>query len=138
MKPSASLPVRIDMRKSMAVTLLLMLVAIPSLSASTFWKRGYSSMSESESVRDATETKVFRHKLRSDRTGTHLKVTVGLNGGTALLKVRDSEGTVRWERTFTTGETSAQQQIDGKPGVWQIELRLNKATGRYSVSLVDF
>ena len=117
---------------------LLLTAPSPLLFGSGFFESGFSMMGQSDSFRDATETRVFTHKISDQRKGTRLKAKLALKKGEATVRLLDASGTVRWEKTFGQGETSVEQSFNGGPGVWRVELQLKDTSGRYNIRLVDF
>jgi hypothetical protein len=118
----------------MIVALLMLPFARPASS----WNFTYSAMSESDSVRRATETKLFRHELKARRKGTRLRVHLSLDQGAARVTLEDPHGKVRWDHAFKAGNATVEETFDGPSGMWRIAMNLKDATGRYAVSLVDY
>jgi hypothetical protein len=127
-------------RRSAAV-LFVSLAAITMLAvsgpahASGFW---YSAMSESDSFRNATETRVFKHSVRDRAEGTRLRLALKIEQGEAVVALLDPSGTNQFQRTFQAGKVSTEEKFRGKPGEWQVRVDFKGATGRYAIKLVDF
>ena len=100
-----------------------------------FALQGYSAMTESESFKDKTIVKVFKHDVRKSWTGARLNVSLHLDSGDAVVRLIDDAGTVRWQQAFASGgDANVQQTLDGT-GLWKVELQLKKASGRYTIKL---
>jgi hypothetical protein len=97
--------------------------------------KGYSAMSESESFRAASETKVFKHTIVAPWTAARLKVAMRVERGGATVRLIDAKGATRWEKTFEKGGGSIDETFPGN-GLWRVELRLRDATGDYEIRLV--
>ena len=104
-----------------------------SAAATEYW---YSAFSHSDSIANATETKLFKHKFSSPAAGARLKVSLKLTGGAATIRLVDPTGQKRYEQTFRAGEASIEETFKGKTGEWQISVDFRHASGRYSLSLV--
>ena len=114
-------------------SLLALLVFVALNATAGFW---YSGLSDSDSVRNATETKVFKHELRQPAVGARLTVGLKLSEGEAVVRLIDPAGTKRYEKTFRAGRASIEETFHGGVGQWQISVDFQRATGRYSVKLV--
>ena len=110
-------------------------VLLATANASAFW---YSAMSENDSVKGATETKVFTHKLAEQAEGTELELSLRLKQGQAVVTLIDPTGAARYRQTFNAGRSHVEETFRGKQGQWQVRVEFKGATGRYSVKLVDF
>jgi hypothetical protein len=117
-------------RRQIACVLLLMTIVVPS-----YARTGYSAMSETESFHTSSETKVFKHRISAPWTGARLKVAMRVEQGGATLRLVDASGSIRWEKTFESGEASIDETFSGK-GIWRVDLRLRNATGRYKIQLI--
>jgi hypothetical protein len=123
------------MRSKQAVIRLVMVFAFAAIALHVYAKIGYSSMSETENVHAASETKVFKHAISSPWTGARLKVVMRVDQGAAVLRLIDANGSTRLEKTFGSGEGSVDQTFTGG-GVWRVELQLKNTTGRYAIHLI--
>lgn len=117
------------------LALALVLFTVPAAFAAGFW---YSATSESDSVRGASETKVFRHTLSERAEGTELRVKLRLREGEAVVTLLDPAGKARFRKTFAKGKSTVEETFGRLNGEWRVQLELARATGSYSVSLVDY
>ena len=124
-----------DMRASRLFVSSALILLAASAFASGIW---YSAMSESDSVRNATETKTFEHPVSDRAEGTRLGVSLNLHQGEALVTLTDPAGKTRFQRTFRAGKSSVEQDFRGDHGRWRIHVAFKGATGRYTFKLVDF
>jgi hypothetical protein len=99
---------------------------------------GISGMLESDSVKNATGQRVFKHNLSNEKRGTELRLTSNLTAGTAVWQVRDASGKLVWSETIGKGDLVKTQRFEGTPGVWSVEVSFQDATGRYKLRLKDF
>ena len=120
------------MKKLFVLTALLLIAA----SAHAGW--WYSAFSETDSVKNATETKNFKHSLAGEAEGTELKINLHLKAGEAVVKLTDPKGATRFHRTFRAGKSSIEEEFRGNRGQWQLEVQFKEATGKYTFKLVDF
>jgi hypothetical protein len=96
-------------------------------------------MTETEHIRNLTETKHFKHTIPSDYDGTRFSVRLNLSKGEATVRLRDSKNVERWARTFHKDENfRVEEEFPGVTGEWKVELQLKDATGKYSVKLEDY
>ena len=119
---------------SRRVALLFALFALLAWSASAthFW---YSAFSESDTVSNVTETKVFKHSLAAPAAGARLKVTLKLTEGEAVVRLVDPSGAKRFDQTFRPGSASVEETFKAKTGEWQVAVDFKHASGRYSLKL---
>jgi hypothetical protein len=94
-------------------------------------------MKETNTFKNATETRIFKHPVRAEAKTAELKADVTLNGGAATFRLRDAKGEVRWEKKLGAGTFSEAQHFGANAGTWQVELELQGASGRYSFRLKD-
>jgi hypothetical protein len=121
------------MSRRVAVSFALFALLAWSATATQFW---YSAFSRTDSVADATETKVFKHTFSSPAVGARLKVDLKLTGGEASIRLVDPTGQKRYEQTFRAGQASIEETFKAKNGEWQISVDFRHASGRYSLRLV--
>jgi hypothetical protein len=112
----------------------MLVVSLPA-HASGLW---YSAMSESDSFRNATETRVLKHSVQDRAEGTRLRLELKIEQGEAVVTLGDPAGTTRFQRTFRAGKVSTEETFRGPHGEWQVRVDFKSATGRYSIKLVDF
>lgn len=122
-------------RRRLPLLLVLTFFVAASAYAHGFW---YSAMSETDSFKSATESKVFKHAVHESAEGTHLHVKLSVDRGSVVVKLIDASGAVRLQKTCAAGTTKFDQQFAGKSGPWQVQLDFRGATGRYTVRLVDY
>jgi hypothetical protein len=120
------------MNRRVAVSFALFVLLAWNAAATQFW---YSAFSQSDSVADATVTKVFKHTFASPAVGAKLKVDLKLTGGEAIVRLVDPTGHKRYEQTFRAGEASIEETFKAKNGEWQISVDFRHASGRYSLRL---
>lgn len=125
-----------NVHEQMRALVLLTLLAVASpAQPETFW---YSAMSQSDSVRNTTETKVFSHHIGKQAEGARLRVTVKLSSGEADVKLIDGQGTQRFDQLFHAGKANVEETFKGAAGDWQVRVDFKGATGRYAIKLVAF
>jgi hypothetical protein len=121
-----------DMNRRAAL-LLLAVIALAPMSAA--W---YSEMSETEDFDRTTPPKVLQHKLSEQAAGTHLHVKMTVKEGSVDMKLVDAAGALRLHRILPKGTTKFDQQFDGRPGAWKVQLAFRNARGKYNVRLIDY
>jgi hypothetical protein len=99
-----------------------------------FW---FSAMSETDSVKKSSTTKVFKHKLSDEAKGTTFKANLDVKEGGATVLLVDDKGKTRYVKKCPTGKTAVYEDFEGS-GEWQVRLDFESATAKYSVSLVDY
>jgi hypothetical protein len=119
-------------RHRLALSFALFALVAGSAAASQYW---YSAFSHSDSVSNATETKLFKHNFAAPAAGARLKLHLKLSGGEAVIRLVDPTGAKRYEQTFRSGEASIEETFTGKTGEWQIAVDFRHASGKYSVRL---
>lgn len=126
------------LRKSNGIKGIALLFAYMLLAGGVLGASGFSGMLESDSVKKATEQRVFKHKISREKRGTELRLTSNLTAGTAVWQIRDGSGKLVWNETVGQGDLVKTQRFDGAPGVWSVEVSFQGATGRYKLRLKDF
>jgi hypothetical protein len=125
------------MRSKQPTARLFVVMAIVAIGlyAPAYARGGYSAMSETESFRSASETKVMTHPISAPWTRARLKVAMRVSKGAAVLRLIDPSGSTRLEKTFQMGDASIDQTFPGN-GIWRVELRFLNASGKYSIQLI--
>jgi len=123
------------MKHRIARLMVVVAVAAIGIQSPAYAVKGYSAMSESENFHSVTRTKVFKHRIAAPWTAARLKVAMRVDAGGATVRLIDAKGATRWEKTFEKGAVSIDQTFPGN-GDWQVELRLEDATGRYEIHLI--
>lgn len=123
------------MRSKVTAARLLVMIAVVALAYTNAEAWKYSAMSESESFHAASDTKVMKHSIKAPWTRAHLKVSMHVAKGEAVLRLVDPNGATRLEKVLQRGDSSIDQTFPGN-GLWRVELRFKDATGEYSIQLI--
>jgi len=125
-------------RSRSAVARFVLLVALVEIGSQCALQGAhFAVMKETNTFKDATETRIFKHPVRADAKTAELKVDLTLDRGEATCRLRDARGEVRWEKKLGAGTFSEAQRFGANAGTWQVELELQGASGRYSFRLKD-
>lgn len=131
------------MKNYIRLTLLIFVMLTSLLACSIFETdagpfSGNSSKSTNTSrstFTDTTEVEIIELDVKSDmRTNTLNIHSIKLDEGQVNLRLFDPNHEVEWEETLTAAEEFTKKiDLEPIPGLWQLELEIEDASGSYVI-----
>jgi hypothetical protein len=94
-----------------------------------------SNLTANSDFTDETQVAVKEMEIKPDMTSNYLDIkSLNLSSGELSLRLYNPEGELQWEEAFSVPERYQQvYKLDTTPGIWQLEIELEDASGSYRI-----